>query len=561
MSVSEGMDVERVRSIAAQLNASGERIRTVCGEGSASMAVLTDAWAGADLGGFSKGWAAGAGQLESAAAAMTALQRELLRQADDQDRASGTVSAGGGGGPDPREAIGDFFEGLFGGDDGPSFEAEADAGGWGMPDPVGGLKDAWGRGQEVMEDAWDWGKDTGRDLLEWGEGGLDWLGDRGSDLVDGARSLWDEEVVSRWDAGLAALERLGPTVDNIGEQLTRGFTEGRWPRFHEAAASAILLLGRSGGLVANVVTGEDHKVLHSGDGVVTSSNPVAADAGVEGRVPRDLNALMEIQNDTYDNTEGRQGDNRHVRVTEVAQPDGSSAYIVTVPGTEGLFDFPGSVTGGDEGFDNTSNLELQAGERSASMEAVMAAMDEAGIEPGDPVMLQGHSQGGMVTGELAQDPEFMEQYSVTHMITQGAPNDSRSVPPGVETLAIEHSNDPVPKLDLGDSLAGPPVPIPVPGPLPPVIAPMTPVPNPDPALAGSGEHVTQVRVDPEPGVTATGGSLDNAHHYRNYSESVAREVAAGNPAFTDYASSPGIDIFLTDDPEDVTITEYGTGRE
>lgn len=145
-----------------------------------------------------------------------------------------------------------------------------------------------------------------------------------------------------------------------------------------------------------------------------------------------------------------------MRVTEVSQADDSSAYIVTVPGTNALFHFPGSVTGGDEAFDNTANLELQAGERSASMEA---AMEEAGIEPGDPVMLQGHSQGGMVTAELTRDEEFMDRYTVTHMITEGAPNDSRSISPGVQTLAIEHSNDPVPELDLGDRLAGPPVPI------------------------------------------------------------------------------------------------------
>ena len=112
-----------------------------------------------------------------------------------------------------------------------------------------------------------------------------------------------------------------------------------------------------------------------------------ADPEVAGRIPTDLNALMQIQNDTYDNTEGRESDNRHVRVTEVRQPDGSSAYIVTVPGTNGLFDFPGSVTGGDEAFDNTSNLELQAGQRSASMEAVEAAMEEAGVAPSDAVMI------------------------------------------------------------------------------------------------------------------------------------------------------------------------------
>lgn len=553
MSVSEGMDVERVRSIAGQLGASGERLRTVRGEGSASMTILDSAWAGADRGGFSNGWTSSAGSLEVAAAALQHLQRELLRQAEEQDTASGGAGDGGRG---DRLDHGEVFDDLFGGG--------GDGGGgdgWGLPSPIDGLGDAWDRGTDALEDTWDWGVDRGRDLVEWGRDGLDWVGDRGAELAGVTHDFWDDEVLARWDAGAQALARLGPSAGAVGEQLTQIVTDGRWPRFHEVAASALLLGGRTVGVAANVLTGEDQRLLHSGEGGVTSRSTLPADPELEGRIPSDLNAVMEIQNDTYDATDGRESERRHVRVTEVAQPDGSSAHIVTVPGTNGLTQFPGSITGGDEAFDNTSNLELQAGERSASMEAVMAVMQEAGIEPGEPVMLQGHSQGGMVVAELTQDQEFMDRYAVTHMITEGSPNDSRSIPDGVQTLALEHTNDPVPMVDLGDAYAGPPVPIPMPGPLPPVILPMTPIPHVDPALAGSGAHVTQVRLDPEPGVTLTGGDLDSAHHYRNYSESVAREIAAGNHDLVDYALSPGIDVFLTDDPSAVDITEYGTGRE
>lgn len=564
MSVSEGMDVERVRAIAAQLGSSSERIRGVRGEGTGSMRVLDKAWSGADVGGFSSGWDSGASSLESAATALSVLQKDLLRQAEDQERTSGGGGSGGGGGGarDPGEVLDDLFGDLFGGDG-----DDDDGGGWSLPNPVEGLRDAWDRGTDAVEEAWDWGVERSRDLVDWGvdrgREGVEWVGDRVDDLVDVATGLWNDEVVARWDAGLEALQRLGPSIVNFGEQFTQIFTEGRWPRFHEVAASAILLLGRAGGLVANVITGEDHQIFDNGDGVVTSRSEISTTTpDGRGRVPTDLNALMDIQSDTYDNIEGRDSDNRHVRVTEVRQPDGSSAYIVTVPGTNGLFDFPGSVTGGDEAFDNTSNLELQAGQRSASMEAVMAAMDEADIPEGSPIMLQGHSQGGMVTAELLQDPEFMNDYNVTHMITQGAPNDSRSIPDSVQTLAIEHTNDIVPMVDVGDAYAGPPVAIPTPLGLPPVILPMTPIPNFDPALAGSGDHVTQVRVDPNPGVAPFGVPDEmNAHHYDQYADTVRQEIAAGNPDFTQYAHSPGMDVFLTDDSGSVTITEYGTARE
>ena len=37
-------------------------------------------------------------------------------------------------------------------------------------------------------------------------------------------------------------------------------------------------------------------------------------------------------------------------------------------------------------------------------------------------------------------------------------------------------------------------------------------------------------------------------------------MEAGNPALIDYANDPGLDVFLTDDPSQVDITEYETGR-
>lgn len=559
MSIAEGMDVERVRQIADSLGRSGDQLREVQGAGSASMRVLAGTWEGTDVEHFADRWGTSAGQLEAAAQALRDAHAELLRQADSQEDASGGSGGSGGGGL--PESVDELFDDPFGdGDDG--------GGGWGLPDPFGALDDAWDWVSDRGEDAWEWATETASDGLDWVGDRFDdlgeWVGDRAEGAWGAITDVWQDEVVARWDAGLAALERLGPSITNVASQLTQIFTEGRWPRFHEVAASAILLLGRAGGLVANVITGEDHRIFESGEGTVISEIDVPADPTQPGRVPTDLNSLMDMVSDTYDRD--RSGDdtdpsNRHIRVTEVTQPDGSSAYIVMVPGTNGLFDVPGSITGGDEPFDNTSNLELQAGQRSASMEAVMAAMGEAGIPPDAPVMLMGHSQGGMVTAELTQDPAFMSAYNVTHMITQGSPNDSRTIPGSVQTLAIEHTNDPVPMVDLGDAYLGPPAVVPLPGPLPPIVLPATPIPNFDPALAGSGLHVTQARIDPEPGVTINGADTSSAHHYDNYADSVAREIAAGNPAFTEYASSAGMDVFLTDDPSQVQITEYGAGRE
>ena len=69
-------------------------------------------------------------------------------------------------------------------------------------------------------------------------------------------------------------------------------------------------------------------------------------------------------------------------------------------------------------------------------------------------------------------------------------------------------------------------------------------------------------MEPGEGVAPYGVPDDmNAHHYDQYALSVERELAAGNPALQDYADDPGLDVFLTDDPGQVDITEYGTARE
>lgn len=559
MTLAEGMDVERVRHIAAELGRNGENLREVRGAGSASMHVLGDVWQGEDLEHFAREWQVSAGRLEAAALSLRQAHAALLAQADDQTETSS--GAGGGGAGDRLEdlvdRVVDVFDDLFDGSET----------GWAEPEPglTDRLGDAWDWVTDRGEDAWDWATDRADDVVEWGRDGLDWAGDRARGAWDAVTDFWDEEVVSRWDAGLAALERLGPSIENFAGQFTQIFTEGRWPRFHEVLTSAILLLGRGVGLGANVLTGEDHQLFDSGTGVASPTRQIPGDLGAPGTVPNDLNGVMDMMTAAYDDTPSSQ---RHIRITEVAQPDGSTAYIVTVPGTNGMEQFPGSINGSPEAFDNTSNLELQAGMRSASMEAIVDAMEQHGIPQDAPVMLHGHSQGGMAVAELTQDEGFMNDYNVTHMITQGAPNDSRSIPSSVQTLAIEHTNDPVPMVDFGDALLGPPVAIPTPGPLPPVILPMTPIPNFDPALAGSGPHVTQLQLDPEPGVGMFADREHHAHNYTNYADTIARELDAGNPALDRYLDANGgrggdvpIDVYLTGVPDDVSTTEYETRRE
>ena len=134
-------------------------------------------------------------------------------------------------------------------------------------------------------------------------------------------------------------------------------------------------------------------------------------------------------------------DGRSVRVEQV-QSAGRRAWIVGVPGTRDWSTWPTQ-----EPLDLTGNVHALAGRRTAAVDGVLDAMREAGVRPGDPVLLAGHSQGGMVAAQAAADPQLRQRFTVTHVVTAGAPVALARVPDDVTVLSFEHAEDPVPRLD------------------------------------------------------------------------------------------------------------------
>ena len=48
---------------------------------------------------------------------------------------------------------------------------------------------------------------------------------------------------------------------------------------------------------------------------------------------------------------------------------------------------------------------------------------------------------------LAADPAFRSRFTVTHVLTAGSPVAAYPIPPGVQVLSLEHTDDLVPALD------------------------------------------------------------------------------------------------------------------
>lgn len=137
--------------------------------------------------------------------------------------------------------------------------------------------------------------------------------------------------------------------------------------------------------------------------------------------------VLRLVDRVYDSTPGAVG------VQRIDHADGTRSWVVAIPGTqEGSF-------GGPVPTDLTSNLELMGGAPDDRTETVIQAMKQAGIRPDEPVVLAGHSQGGMVAVRAAM--EVGDRFTIVDVITAGSPVGGMALPEDIPALHIEHEQD------------------------------------------------------------------------------------------------------------------------
>ena len=132
-----------------------------------------------------------------------------------------------------------------------------------------------------------------------------------------------------------------------------------------------------------------------------------------------------------------------VRVETYTMRDGTRQFAVYVTGTRD------AGAGGGEAFDMASNVELYSGTRSASYDATLAALRDAGARPGDIVHAFGHSQGAMITAHVALEGG----YDTRTLVSFGAPVEA-DVGDGTLSVSVRHTDDPVVALEGGGHLEG-----------------------------------------------------------------------------------------------------------
>lgn len=173
-----------------------------------------------------------------------------------------------------------------------------------------------------------------------------------------------------------------------------------------------------------------------GDAAVTAG-PVRGVADLADRVPPSEDGASQVRIERYDTADGPR-------------------WIVYSGGT---VDF--GATPAEEPYDMTSNVHGVADasllgdlvrlpeERAASERAVREAMTAAHVAPGDPVIVVGHSAGGMVAANLAADPDL----EVVAAVNLGGP--AAQVSTGdTPVLSVAHSEDLVPATGGSGVAAG-----------------------------------------------------------------------------------------------------------
>jgi hypothetical protein len=325
----------------------------------------------------------------------------------------------------------------------PGRDAEAAVWGEGNPGPE--------LAEDLLDEVSDWTKDRIEDVTEAVGRVGDRLGDSATAGWTGANQLWDAT------AGFA-----GHTWQEL--------RQGRLPQIAEIAGYWLLMTGLEIGVAANIASSTDHHLFAQGQPEV--GTPIINVGTSAGSVPAptDLNSLIDTMMDCYNGNQG-------VRITAVRNPGQPGRYIVSIPGVTADPLRVASWSGEPNGRDWPANLWVISTGASAFLEGARQAIAEAisldRASHGEPasarseILMDGHSQGGIIAVNLACDPDFAAQYDIRAIITAGSPIECAEIPSTVAVLSMQNGHfgetaaavpgmpadqpvfsDPIPELDL-----------------------------------------------------------------------------------------------------------------
>jgi hypothetical protein len=134
--------------------------------------------------------------------------------------------------------------------------------------------------------------------------------------------------------------------------------------------------------------------------------------------------------------------NGTVEVQTITGPDGGVRHVLYLPGTDD-FNAPWDQDG--DVRDLETDLDNMGGRPDAYQQGILDALHQAGVGPDEPLLVVGHSLGGMEAAALAA---HHHGYHVTDVVTAGSPTAQvGGFPSGTHVLSLEQQGDVVPELD------------------------------------------------------------------------------------------------------------------
>lgn len=313
----------------------------------------------------------------------------------------------------------------------------------GAEDAVSGLRGLISGAADGLAGAFDWVKGKIADGLSWD-----------FDIGEFVESLPNRFLMAG-KAFKRAFEQ-GSNPDWVREL----FQEGKLPNLSELGGGALLFGGRLGSAISNFVANDDLHFLDDGRPYYARPDEMRRNTflshAVDGAQEMLSGSLWQVLSRDKSDPDGR----AEVEVKAIVGRDGKVRYTVDVPCTTESFNEWTGWSGHRAGTDWTANAQGVANGNSAATEsirhAISMAIDEdmrsRGMDPAKhkpDVLLLGHSQGGIISSNIAADESFNSKFNVRGVIAMGSPVDTINVPKDVPTYTLQNQFDPIPRVDFG----------------------------------------------------------------------------------------------------------------
>lgn len=249
-----------------------------------------------------------------------------------------------------------------------------------------------------------------------------------------------------------SVSRMGKAAWRLGAALTRNDTRARRilplipTRGYDALMTAMLTVGTATGAMRG---GPVHAQAIRDSNARPQSLPAPdGHAAAQLRrvdVPRDLKDMCADIDDLY----WSMTDGHTVKITRVGAGSGRR-WLVSLPGTANM-DFHSTANPADMESNIREMIGLESAMRIGTVRAIHDAMRRDGIPSEqwaiDPVLVCGHSQGGIIAVALASMPPERAGVNVRAILATGSPCRRIRLRPDVTMVSVAHDQDVIPSMD------------------------------------------------------------------------------------------------------------------